>query len=311
MNNLGALLVIANPVARSGTGEEAISVVRDMFDCHPEISNDYRVLLTEAQGDAQTMAASAECDTVLAVGGDGIIHEVVNGLMEIPENRRPRLVVVPVGTGNDFARTLGMRRNDPATALRQIICGHEQAIDLGLVDETTYFMQTLSFGLDAAIALDTTTRRAQGTSQKGTALFASSGVKIMSQAKRGWSYRVSAEDALGVQSAAEGCAVVFAIQNGPTYGAGFRITPNASPSDGLLDVCRSVDVPRIPMTLFVFGMARRGHHGFSRHLAFEQVKSLEVEFESEPPTQIDGEALHGKRHGVRVVPQALRIVFPG
>lgn len=308
---LGKTLVIANPTARSGEGAEAAAVVEGTLDYYADEQNPFELLLTRKAGDAWQMAEKAEgFETVIAVGGDGIIHEIVNGLMRIPQARRPRLSVVPVGSGNDFARTIGMKLNDPAVALDQIATGEDASIDLGVVDGNEYFCQTLSFGLDAAIALDTTTRRADNSKQKGALLFASSGLKIMAQAKEGWPYRATWLDADGKSHEHKGLAVVFAVQNGPTYGGGFRITPTAQPDDGALDLCRSIDLPAIPITLATFLAARFGKHTRSKHLAFSQFSHIELEFETEPPSQIDGEPLHGTHHVVDVVPSSLRIIRP-
>lgn len=308
---MGKTLVIANPASHSGAGAEAAAVVEGSLEYYADDPASCHMLLTRATGDALGFASdAAPFDTVIAVGGDGIIHEVVNGLMRIPEGERPRMAVVPVGSGNDFARTLGMVRNDAARALRQISGGVERPIDLGLVDGETYFAETLSFGLDAAIALDTSDRRARDAVQKGSALFATSGVKIMARAKERWDYRLTLEGPDGVCQKSTGSSIVFAVQNGPTYGGGFKITPAAQPDDGLLDFCCSIGAPSIPLTLATFAAARFGMHTSSSHLRFAQLRRMEVSFATEPPSQVDGEPIHGTHHMVEVVPGALRVVFP-
>ena len=153
--------------------------------------------------------------------------------MRISPDARPRLGVIAMGSGNDFARTLGVPFNDPEESLHSLLRAQETSYDLGLVDAGTpdarYFMETLSFGLDAAIALDTTDRRIAQTKQQGAGLFVTSGIRIMSQAHRGWPYRAVLVDTEGTRQVLVGTEVIFAIQNGPTYGGGFRIAPDASP----------------------------------------------------------------------------------
>ena len=188
------------------------------------------------------MAADADgFDTVVALGGDGVIHEVVNGLMRRPRDRRAQLGVIPLGSGNDYARTLGMARNDVEAAFAQLVRGSARPVEVGRVNGT-HFMQTLSFGLDAAIALDTTDRRAANTSQEGEALFVTSGLKILSRAGRGFPCTARLDD----EPPLELSALIFAVQVGPSYGGGFKICPDADPSDGLLDVCYNVRRPRAP-----------------------------------------------------------------
>lgn len=308
---MATTLVIANPASHSGAGAEAAAIVEGTIEYYTKDPAACDMLLTRATGDALGFASRAvNYERVIAVGGDGIIHEVVNGLMGIPTDQRPCMAVVPVGSGNDFARTLGMARNDAARALRQIFEGEERLLDLGLVDGKTYFAETLSFGLDAAIALDTTERRARDSVQKGSALFATSGVKIMARAKEGWGFHLILEDGQGEIHESEGTSIIFAIQNGPTYGGGFKVTPDARPDDGLLDFCCSTTVPSVPKTLAAFAAARFGRHTKAGFLNFAQLRRLEVTFDTEPPAQVDGESLCGSHHVVEVVPRALKVVVP-
>lgn len=303
---LGRTLVIANPAAHSGRGASASEFVERFFSGYSSLARGFRLERTSGAGDGTTLAqAAGDADTVIALGGDGIIHEVVNGLMRIDRADRPRLGIIPMGSGNDFARTLGMARNDPSQALAQLVGGRTRTMDLGRANDT-YFMETLSFGLDAAIALDTTGRRARHTHQEGAGLFATSGVRILSLGLRGWPF-VATMDGERV----EGVDVVFAVQNGPTYGGGFLVCPDASPTDGALDVCYSLKVPSVPTTLTLFGLARLGRHTRARSLAFRKVRHLEMDFPGElPPCQADGERLSAGRYVIDVAPDALDVIVP-
>ena len=82
-------------------------------------------------------------------------------LMHIEQEQRPRLGIIPVGTGNDYARTLSIPLDGPEAALQSLLAGQERALDVGLCNDE-YFVETLSFGLDAAIALDTSARQGAG-----------------------------------------------------------------------------------------------------------------------------------------------------
>jgi YegS/Rv2252/BmrU family lipid kinase len=312
---LGRTLVIANPAAHSGDGAAAAERVEKFFSSHANATDGFELRLTQAPGDGMRMAReSADFDTIVALGGDGIIHEVANGLMSVASRERPALAVVPVGSGNDFARTIGAATNEPIAALGQILCGRRRELDLGHVasdtGESGYFVQTLSFGLDAAIALDTTDRRAAQTHQKGSGLFATSGVKILSKVRgeaSGYPSRVTMDGEKDVRLN----SIVFAVQNGPTYGGGFRICPDAEPYDGSLDLCYNVSVPALPHVLALFALARTGRHVGSRAIATRRVRHLHIEFlEREPPCQVDGEPLHGRTYDVEVRPRSLALVAP-
>ena len=303
---LGKTLVIANPAAHSGAGEKGARFAEDFLKSFSSATKGFEVIRTKAPEDAIDMAATASgYDTVLALGGDGIIHEVVNGLMAIHGDIRPQLGIIPMGSGNDYARTLGMKKNDVQGALAQLVRGVARPCDLGLVNGV-HFMETLSFGLDAAIANDTTVKRAEGTTQEGEELFIRSAIKILSEAKEG--FEVSA--AFDEEDPVDLCSIIFAIQVGPTYGGGFRICPEANPSDGYLDTCYNVKLPQLPKLMTLLGLARMGKHTLSKVVRTRRLRHAELHFETEPPCQVDGEMLRGTDFIVDVVPVALDVIFP-
>lgn len=301
---LGRTLLIANPAAHSGKGATGADFARHFLGSYATATRGYEVRLTQGPGDAVGIAAGAVgFDTVLALGGDGVIHEVVNGLMRLPESARPQLGVIPLGSGNDYARTLGMARNDVEGAFAQLVRGTVRELEVGRVNGV-HFMQTLSFGLDAAIALDTTDRRAANTSQEGEALFITSGLKILSRAKGGFPCTASFDD----EGPVDLKTLIFAVQVGPTYGGGFRICPDADPGDGLLDVCYNVRKPLLPHLLALFGLARSGRHARSSVVSLRRIRHAVLDFAEEPPCQVDGERLQGTHFEIDVIPRALRVV---
>lgn len=296
---LGKTLLIANPAARSGAGTKAAAFADGFFSSYESATSGFELVCTAAAGEAEGIAAGAAgFDTVLALGGDGVIHEIVNGLMRIGRDTRPQLGVIPMGSGNDYARTLGMARNDCEAALAQLVRSAPAQMEVGEVNGT-YFMQTLSFGLDAAIALDTTERR-------GEALFVTSGVRILSQAGAGFACRASFDGEKPLDLA----TLIFAVQVGPTYGGGFAVCPGADPSDGLLDVCYNVKRPSLPHILALFGSARWGLHARSSVVKLRRIERAVLDFEQEPPVQADGEKLRGTHFDIRVVPEALNVLVP-
>ena len=106
--DFGRTLIIANPAAQSGAAREVAERLQRFLDMTAR-SSQFDLVLTERMGHAKELAAQAQgYRTVIALGGDGVIHEVVNGLMTQDEAVRPALAVLPVGSGNDFAQTLGI-----------------------------------------------------------------------------------------------------------------------------------------------------------------------------------------------------------
>ena len=301
---LGRTLVIANPAAQSGAGAEGAELVSRFLSAYGRATDGFRVRLTCGPGDATRLARGATpFDTVLALGGDGVIHEVVNGLMKIDVGNRPRLGVIPLGSGNDYARTLGMARNAPERALGQLLQGIARRVDLGVVNGE-YFDETLSFGADAAIALDTVERR-RANGSHGTRLFMGSGLDVLGRGLRPWPF-VARFDGEEVR----GSSIVFAVQVGPTYGGGFRICPGADPTDGWLDVCHSEGSPSAATALAVFLRARVGAHTRSRYLRFREARDITLDFEGEPPCQADGERVRGSHFEVSCAHRALEVIVP-
>ncbi|MBR1830041.1 MAG: diacylglycerol kinase family lipid kinase, partial [Atopobiaceae bacterium] len=284
---LGRTLVIANPASHSGRGAAAAERVRRFFESYGNATETFDLQLTKEPLDAVRLASQAsEMDTVIALGGDGVIHEVVNGVMAIGKTVRPRLGIIPMGSGNDFARTLGMAFNNPDAALAELLESATRTIDLGLVTSDltpegpvpgspgTYFMETLSFGLDAAIAIDTTKRRAEGTTTEGSALFLTSSIKIVAAGSAGYPCKaiIDGEEPIELRT------LVLTTQNGPTYGGGFKICPSAIPDDGRLDLCYNVKKPSVPRLLFLLALARLGRHTRSRAVNIRTARTLSVEF---------------------------------
>lgn len=301
---LGRTLVIANPASQSGAGAEGAQFVERTLAHFDSATEGYRVSLTNAQGHATSMArAASHFDTVIALGGDGVIHEVVNGLMKIGPTMRPRLGIIPLGSGNDFARSLGMALNTPEKSLAQLLQGVTRKIDLGLVNDI-YFDETLSFGVDAAIALDTMERR-QKSGSHGTRLFAASGIDVIRHQLRSYAFKATTDG-----ERLEGNSIIFAVQNGPTYGGGFKICPKADLSDGKLDVCSTKGDPSMAEALLLLGRARFGAHTRSRYMQFRHVKQLILDFEEELPCQADGERVVGKHFEISCVHRALEVIFP-
>ena len=301
---LGRTLLIANPAAHSGKGAAGADFARHFLGSFTSATRGYEIRLTEGPGDATEIAAEADgFDTVLALGGDGVIHEVVNGLMRRPLVRRSQLGVIPLGSGNDYARTLGMVKNDVEGAFAQLVRGSVHSMEVGRVNGV-HFMQTLSFGLDAAIAIDTTARRAANTSQEGEALFITSGIKILSRARDGFPCTARFDDEKPVDLK----TLIFAVQVGPSYGGGFMICPDADPSDGRLDVCYNVRKPMLPHLLALFGLARSGRHAKSRVVSLRRTQHAVLDFAEEPPCQVDGEKLTGTHFEIDVVPHALNVI---
>lgn len=300
---LGKTLLIANPAAQNGEGARAARVAAGLLK-EQLGEGQLEVSTTLYPYHAAEIAAGARgFDSVVALGGDGIIHETANGLMKIDSAERPAMGIVPVGSGNDFAKTLKMSTKT-AEAVAQLATAEPVPMDLGLVNGR-YYVETLSFGLDAAIALDTVQRR-QRTGATGTKLYLSSALDQLINHLDCYRYRIS----LDGQPPQSGEMYLLAVQNGITYGGGFAICPHASVVDGQFDICIAQPPLAKPKAVVVLLMAKDGHHLGFKNLQFARAKEIVVNFDRPVPAQVDGEDLTGASFRISMAPRALRILAP-
>jgi len=175
-----------------------------------------------------------------------------------------------------------------------------------------YFTETLSFGLDAAIALDTVERRKR-TGEQGTILYLKSGIDQLLHHLDTFEFEarlsggVTGDD--GDVRVIGGSMHMFAVQVGPTYGGGFRICPDASITDGLLDICYAVAPMNVIEATVKFLSAKDAHHTRWKNILFEKASSLVLTFDRQPPCQIDGEPHIADSYHISAVPAALRVLI--
>lgn len=315
---LGRTLIIVNPVAQSGKAAAAADRLGRFLALYSHDASAFHVKRTERPRHATELAAAASgFDTVLALGGDGVVHEVANGLMRIEPGTRPTLGVVPVGSGNDFARSIGLTdvADVSGTDFSPLLHSAPRPCDILRVGyesanhgtgEVEYALETVSFGLDAAIAIDTHAMR-KVTKLAGTPLYMASGLKAFGSGYRTFASTVSFDGG----RRRELQTIVFAVQNGPTYGSGFKICPDADIADGELDICYATGpVPRA-VALPVFLSAKNGAHTASKHVHTMRAKRIELTLaEDGYPIQVDGERLSARTLSIEVVPHAMRVLAP-
>lgn len=302
-NNLGSVLLIANPASQNGKGAAAAQRAAQLLGERAG-EGTLQLALTEYPRHAVEIAAGAAgYDTVVALGGDGLIHEVVNGLMRIGEAQRPTFALLPVGSGNDYAASLGVS-SKLEKAIDQLFSAQALKADIGLCNGE-YFVETVSFGLDAAIAIDTVDRRKR-TGRSGALLYFSSGVDQMLHHLDLHPYRM----VLDGNRVLEGQMFLLAVQNGKTYGGGFKVCPQALLDDGAFDVCVAHPPLNSLSATFLFMLAKEGFHKGFKQIEFAKAKSVRLEFDEHVPAQIDGELLEGSSFEVSVLPRALRVLAP-
>src|SRR5213080_5352304 len=224
-------IVILNPTANRGKMQQHRALIRHRLEQEPQAE----YVETTRQGEAQELArnAAGEGRPVIIVGGDGSVHEVVNGILS--SGRRVPLGIVAAGSGNDYAWNTLKLPHDPAAAIERAFTGQLTDVDAGIVNGR-YFANSFSVGLDADIAVAASWMKKLPL-MSGERLYYATTVKQLLFGYHRCPWLKLNLDGNAAGGDLEKHYVLTAVTNGPTYGAGFRINPTANHTDGLLDIC--------------------------------------------------------------------------
>lgn len=237
-------------------------------------------------------------DALVVAGGDGMVHLGVNALagLDVP------LGIIPTGTGNDVARLLGLPLNRPAEACHRILDALHaggRRIDVGRVragGRITYFAGVLSAGFDAAVNERANSWRwPRGKSRYNLAMLRELG------SFRRTEYRVVADDVRWTQR-----ALLISVANGQSIGGGMRITPDALPDDGWLDLFVVKPLSRLRF-LSIFPKVFAGKHTGRPEVEIRRVRTVRLEAEG-VVAYADGERIAPLPVDVDVLPLALRVL---
>jgi diacylglycerol kinase (ATP) len=268
--------VILNPAAGRGAARRVESVVARAFRAQGWAVD---VVRTEGPGHAQELASQAAkqgAKHVVAVGGDGTVHEVANGLLRAGSDAV--LGVVPVGSGNDFAKLIGVYGHDPARAVARLVTARSRRFDAGRVFDE-WFVNSVGFGFGPAVVQ---TRNAMHNLRG----FLSYLVPIV---KTFFRFQPPLFDVAAPGFRERGYMMMVEICNGTTAGGSYRFAPDADPADGKMDVCliRRVSLPRF---LLAIPRVMRGTHLRMREVALIKTATLTIRAPEEPLIlHVDGE----------------------
>ena len=296
--------VIINPMANNGRSRQLIPKIVQWSTNLGEYSSE----ITQAREDAKILAKQAALDgydLVVAAGGDGTVHEVVNGLYEAGQPDT-KLGIIPLGSGNDLAFALGIPL-DTETAVSHLTTGTPRAIDLARIeDENGRFCvvdNNIGIGFDAMVVVRTEAiTRIQGFLKYLTAVFQCIAFY--------YNTPYLEIDFDGEQVAQESLFLAFGV--GFRGGGGFLLTPDARLDDDLIDTCLVNPVSR-PTMLYMLNQAIKGTHITSRHVTMRQSKQIIVKSKTPMPIHVDGEMFAYPEDNVRQVtitslPSAIEVI---
>jgi YegS/Rv2252/BmrU family lipid kinase len=297
--------IILNPMADMGNAWRVARDLRSITEEHGGVDWSGTVYPGHAIQLAR-QAGNEGYDLVIAMGGDGTVHEVMNGLMEIPESTRPLLGVVPVGSGNDFAHGINASRT-PTEALKRAINGEPSTVDLGLMTDghgrREYFDNTLGIGFGAIVTI----RSHQIPLLRGFLMYLTSVLQTILLDHNPISMQIESDGDRWEQK-----VIYLVLCNGPREGGGFLIAPDARIDDGLLHYAMITDVSR-PMMFRIVPEVMKGTHGRFKQVKMGACKRFTVSANRPLYIHADGEIFTGPGTDVRqvsfeVLPNALKVI---
>lgn len=280
-------LLLINPTSGGGNGkkigEEIANFLNQHHVAHTDISgSSFESALTNLR-----LALTNPSSGVIAVGGDGMVHLAIQALA----GSRIPLVIIPAGTGNDFARSLSLPLDKPLEIMRKALLEEPRAIDLGKVNDR-WFADILSTGFDSLVNERANRFRwIRGKIKYNIAIL----MELPLFKPKEYSFRVD-----GVEFQTH--AMLIAIGNGSCYGGGMKVCPDARFDDGLFDLMILGPISKFEF-LRVFPKVFSGAH--VHHPAVKIMRGKSVEMTSDSIAYADGERIGPLPIDAKIVPSAL------
>lgn len=267
--------LVINPISGQGKGATVGTYVAGWLTQkkidYTIITGNSSVALTDHL--STFLSKNLDVQGVIAVGGDGLLHIVLQRIvpLQIP------FTIIPAGTGNDFVRTLGWSLESFEAQLAAVTNNKPTPIDLGLVDGE-WFAAILSTGFDSVV-----NEKANKISWPKGAMRYNAAIAMELPRFKPRHYEITLDDRTISTE-----AMLIAVANGRSYGAGMLVCPNANVADGLFDVMVLRPISKLEF-MKVFPSVFAGTH--ISHPAVEIVRSRTVRIESKAVAYADGERI--------------------
>jgi YegS/Rv2252/BmrU family lipid kinase len=295
--------LIYNPTAGPQEEEADIPQVADYLQGH---GFQVKVRATRRPGDATELACQAALErqyAVLVAGGDGTLNEAVHGLV----GSQTALGVLPAGTGNVWARELGLPV-DTLTRLQRLLAAAQlmgdaavRTIDVGRANDR-YFLLWAGIGIDAQVTAELEPRE-RSTKRLGILPYMFAAVQV-SLAFRGVPITIKADG-----KTIRGRTLLVVISNAQLYGGLVRIAPTAQLDDGYLDLVVFKGFGVQDMLAHLIGVFT-GRHLRDPRVRFLRARHIQVDVSQPLPVQVDGDRIGSTPMTFQVIPAALQILVP-
>lgn len=252
--------------------------------------------------------AEQGCRKLIAMGGDGTVHEVVNGIMYLPPEQRPIIGIIPVGSGNDLAGSLKIPA-DPVDALKLALDGSVGNVDIAHIEDERghgeYWTNTLGIGFDAVVNIRSRSIRWV----RGFLIYLLSALQTI----------LFNHTPLGLQAVQDGKRwrahlLMLVLCNGRREGGAFWVAPQASPQDGKLDFLGIRRISRLQM-LYTIPFVMQGNHQQLPYACHGRFQKMELVSDHPLYIHTDGEIYAGldstiRQVRVEAIPSAIRMSIP-
>ncbi|MFC5262878.1 diacylglycerol/lipid kinase family protein [Kribbella qitaiheensis] len=284
------IALVVNPTSGRGLGARVAPRVRARLESAGLTVDEYATTCAEDVGRISAEVVASGADGVALVGGDGTVHL---GAQVLAKSGMP-FGVIPAGTGNDFARGIGVPLKDPLAAADLIVKGDTRAVDLAMANDR-YITTVVAGGFDSLV-----NKRANEMNwPKGNSRYT---VATLAELRtfNPLSYVVTVDGKV-----IETDAMLVAVGTGPTYGGGLQICAGAEIDDGLLDITIIKPVSRLTLLQLFPKLSKGTHVG---HPAVHALRGSAVRLESAGVTAYaDGEILGPLPVDIGISPGALTV----
>jgi len=266
------LIFIVNPVAGKGRSLKNFALIEAYLK---QNNIAFKYLETKYHKHATELVKSTPQDAVvIGVGGDGTIREVADGVYGSSRT----IGIIPSGTGNDFAKSLGISE-DPIEAIKQIIPLKKHTIDLGYLSDSI-FLNVAGMGFDADVLRH---------SSKMRRFFRGFWVYYMSIFLALLTYKFKKVKIVTPERVIERDVLMLAMGNGRFFGGGMIVCPRAVPDDGLMDVLVIKKIPRLRILAILPKFIKGTHLALTDCVEYFQCKELILDSPDADYLNIDGE----------------------
>lgn len=297
--------IVLNPAAAGGkAGENKAEIIAEISR---QLGNGFEVSETLGRNDAAMItseAISAGCELIVAVGGDGTVSQVFNGFLlnGAMEDRRKRVGIISIGTGQGFAQSIGLPA-DLRSQIRLIRNNFTRPVDAGKIcfgngQTPEYFVNEMQLGIGGTLCRNTS---------PGIKRFLGRFSYSFEAVRTLLDFEACDIDMKSDECSFSGKVIDVVIANGACTGGGMRLTPDASPDDGLFDVLVIEDMPVIKR-LRSFSLVYSGKHtGMPSFISF---KTGRITFRcgKNMDAEADGELIADKCISAEVIPSAIRVI---